>query len=54
MSVLDDICAKKREYIAAQKMRMPLPVLQQQAQDASPVRGFAQALKTALRKANRV
>lgn len=43
--ILDKINAYKREEIAAAKARLPLGRLENQARDAGPVRGFAQALR---------
>lgn len=49
MDILDKIKAYKLEEIAAQKAEVPLAVVEAQAREASPVRGFADALVTASR-----
>ncbi|NBX04054.1 MAG: indole-3-glycerol phosphate synthase TrpC [Alphaproteobacteria bacterium] len=41
---LAEICAKKREHIAAQKLRVSAPDIHAKAADASPTRGFKNAL----------
>nr|WP_238527659.1 indole-3-glycerol phosphate synthase TrpC [Pseudoxanthomonas spadix] len=43
--ILDTILARKREEIAARGARVPLHELIARARDASPVRGFADALR---------
>ena len=44
-SVLDEICAKKREHIAAKQEDVPAAALNILANSASKPRGFARALK---------
>lgn len=44
-NVLDDICAKKRAHIAAQKQKRPIDVVKGEAQIANPTRGFIAALE---------
>ena len=46
MSVLEEICAKKREHVAAQKTLVPLMDLKRRMASAAPARGFANALKS--------
>lgn len=47
MSTLNEICARKRVHITAQKERISLESLQESARTASPPRGFLKALKNA-------
>jgi indole-3-glycerol phosphate synthase len=47
MTILDEICAKKREHVAAKKRAVPLAQLEAEARYASPVRGFEAALRKA-------
>jgi indole-3-glycerol phosphate synthase len=42
---LDEICARKREEVAARKAATPLPTLRHQALGIPPPRGFANALR---------
>lgn len=44
-SVLDTICAKKREHIAARKREVPLSLLEDRARTQDAPRGFAAALR---------
>ncbi len=46
--ILNAILARKADEIAARSARMPLSELQARARDASPVRGFADALRQAV------
>lgn len=46
--ILARICADKAEEVAARKRREPLQALERAAADASPPRGFARALRTAV------
>ena len=46
--ILDTILARKREEIAARSAQVPLDDLIARARDASPVRGFADALRRAI------
>ena len=48
MTILDDICATKREHVAKKKREVPVAQLMATARYASPPRGF----ETALRKAS--
>ncbi len=45
MSVLDRICAKKAEHVAAQKSKISLNELKSRIKDQEPPRGFINALK---------
>lgn len=45
--VLEEICARKRDHVAAAKARTPESVLVERAAEASPPRGFAAALRKA-------
>jgi indole-3-glycerol phosphate synthase len=45
MSVLDDICARKRDHIEAQKLKAPLYVLKDKINSTPEPRGFIKALK---------
>jgi indole-3-glycerol phosphate synthase len=45
MDKLQEICAKKLEHIAAQKLKMPIAELREIAKDAPPPRGFEKALR---------
>ncbi len=47
-NVLDEICARKREHVAAAKARRPLSALIDHAATASPPRGFAARLAAAV------
>ena len=49
-TILDRICAKKRELIAEQKGSRPISELLKRAKDQAPPRGFQTALKTAYDK----
>ena len=44
-NTLEQICAKKREHIAQQKLRAPISELAHRALQQTPPRGFAQVLK---------
>lgn len=46
--ILDQICAAKREHIAARKTARPLSQVEAAAREASPVRGFEAALRRAV------
>ncbi|NQV58593.1 MAG: indole-3-glycerol phosphate synthase TrpC [Alphaproteobacteria bacterium] len=46
--ILDRICADKRRHIQARKAERPLAQVEAAAKAASPVRGFATALRTAV------
>ena len=45
--ILEKIKAYKLDHIAACKAAFPVGMIEERAKAASPVRGFAQALKTA-------
>lgn len=45
MNKLDEICTRKRDHVAAQKLARPLAELQAMLADSSPPRGFAAALR---------
>ncbi len=45
MSVLSDICNRKREHVEAQKAKTPLDALKSRIDDQEKPRGFRQALK---------
>jgi indole-3-glycerol phosphate synthase len=45
-SILDEICQKKREHVAAQKKRIPLAALKEKIETLEKPRGFIKALKT--------
>ena len=47
MTILDEICATKREHVAKKKGFLPLGELEKTAREASPVRGFEAALRKA-------
>ena len=49
-TVLDKIKAYKLEEVAADKARVPLEKMEQEAREASETRGFARALQTASRR----
>ncbi|MGH1398328.1 MAG: indole-3-glycerol phosphate synthase TrpC [Alphaproteobacteria bacterium] len=50
-SVLNEICARKAEHVAAQKAKTPLTELEAQAKAAEAPRGFINAIKSAPDKA---
>ena len=47
-NVLEEICATKRDHIAERKQTVPQSGLEGALALASPVRGFANALRTAV------
>ncbi|MCK5284253.1 MAG: indole-3-glycerol phosphate synthase TrpC [Alphaproteobacteria bacterium] len=47
MSILDEICARKKDHVAKQKILISLDVLKTQIKDAPEPKGFIDALKTA-------
>ena len=47
MTILDEICAKKREHVARKKSEVPVAELESTVRYASPVRGFEAALRKA-------
>ncbi len=49
-NVLENICAKKRIVVEARKAQRPIGIVRDDAEKASPPRGFARALKSASKK----
>lgn len=47
MNKLEEICARKKEYVAAQTVKISLKELQEKAKNAPVPRGFLKALKAA-------
>jgi len=47
MTILDEICAKKREHVTRKKSEVPVAELESTVRYASPVRGFEAALRKA-------
>ncbi len=47
MTILDEICARKREHVAKKKTEVPLAELEFAVRYSSPVRGFETALRRA-------
>lgn len=49
-NALENICADKRDHVAALKARRPLSAVRGNAEQAPPARGFANALRSAVAK----
>jgi len=45
-NILEQICADKKELIKERKSKLSLTALEEQAKEVSPIRGFANALRT--------